>query len=302
VEADDLDKFDFSTQKRIAFDRASRGGVLWTSPDSISAFPFEWTRRLDHYPTVTEDNNTQSLAWTKILDKTSFTNLQALHYLNAYNLSVNGRSWKTYQRPQDSSLPDSLDTFYFIDTGDYSRWADTYSDVWSLSGPTPRASTRPRARGRLAPRRAERPVRDHRVPVDFDPDSLGSSHDLWHVYPHQGDLYIQDQIEYEGSPPTPACASTTGSRRALEHCGGRHGEPQHHADHPRRLLSRHEVAVPALQGAPEPAHQVSHPITEKDNFFFQTTASSRSNPPYFYVYSKLTSVSSESFRFWATPT
>ena len=290
-------KLDFSAQKRIAFDQGFTRRPFSDFTGFDIGFPFEWTRRLDHYPTVTEDNNTQSIAWTRILDKTSFTNVQLSHYFNGYNASVNGESWKRYQRPQDTSLPDSLDTFFFIDTGDYFRWADTYSDVFSING----AYTTRKYKGHALEAGLRHDVQNVQYvtiefPWDFDPDSLGSSHDLWHVYPHQGDLYLQDQIEYEGF------AANAGLRYDYWFPGEQLEKAvADTANHNITQTTRdgfyrdtQSIFGRRFKGHLSPRIQVSHPITAKDNFFFNYGQFTQF-PPYFYVYSKLTSVSSESF-------
>jgi outer membrane receptor protein involved in Fe transport len=290
-------KFDVSFSKRIGFDQ----GFTRSSFEDISGFeigfPWAWSRRLDHFGTVTEDNNTLQAAWTKLLDKTSFFNVQVSRYFSALNQAVDGKNWTEYLQPQDSSLPDSLDTFYFIDTGDDYRWQDNYSEIWSLGG----SYTTRRWKGHSL----EAGLRNDwqnvqyvtiQYPWDYDPDGLGSAHDLWHVYPAQGNVYAQDLVEYEGfaanlglrldywvpGEQLEAAVADTANQNITETTRqGFYEDTQ-------------EVFGRRVKAHVSPRIQVSHPITEKDNFFFNYGQFTQ-YPPYYYVYSKLTSVSSESF-------
>lgn len=290
-------KFDFNFEKRIGFDQGFTRRPFSDFTGFDVSYPWAWTQRLDHYPTITEDNVTQALTWTKLWSKTEFTNLQVSHYFNNYNMSVDGRDWTTYQRPQDTSLPDSLNTFYFIDTGDYFQWADNYSDVWTLNGAY---STR-KYHGHAIETGFRHDAQNVQYvtiqfPWDYSPDGLGSAHDLWHVYPAQGNLYAQDQMQYEGF------AANVGVRWD-------YWFPGEQLEHAVADTANHNVTDATRQGFYEdtnllfgrrykshisPRIQVSHPITDKDNFFFNYGQFTQF-PPYFYVYSKLTSVSSESF-------
>lgn len=290
-------KIDFSLSKRISFDQGFTSRPFEDVTGFDISFPWQWTRRLDHFGTVTQDNNTQALNWTHLLDKTSFFSLQLSRFFTAYNLSVSGKSWKEYEQPQDASLPDSLDTFYFADTGDYFRWADTYSEILSLTG----GYTTRRWKGHAFEAGFRHDAQNVQYvtiefPWDFDPDGLGSSHDLWHVYPAQGDAFLQDQVQYEGF------AANVGLR--LDYWF-----PGEQLERAVADTSNHNITqttrdgflrdTGSLFGRRVKAHfspriQVSHPITEKDNFFFNYGQFTQF-PPYFYVYSKLTSVSSETF-------
>jgi len=290
-------KFDFNYEKRIGFDQGFTRRPFSDFTGFDISYPWAWTKRLDHYPTITEDNVTQALTWTKLWSKTDFTNFQVSHYFNNYNMSVDGRDWTTYQRPQDTSLPDSLNTFYFIDTGDYFQWADNYSDVWTLNGAY---STR-KYHGHAIETGFRHDAQNVQYvtiqfPWDYSPDGLGSAHDLWHVYPAQGNLYAQDQMQYEGF------AANVGVRWD-------YWFPGEQLEKAVADTSNHNITDATRQGFYEdtnvlfgrrykshisPRIQVSHPITDKDNFFFNYGQFTQF-PPYFYVYSKLTSVSSESF-------
>jgi len=290
-------KIDVSFSKRIGFDQG------FTRPpfDDVSGFeigfPWAWSQRLDHFGTVTEDNNTMQAAWTRILDKTSFVNLQVSRYFNALNQAVNGKNWTEYLQPQDSSLPDSLDTFYFVDTGDDYRWQDNYSEILSLGGAY--ATRRWKGHSMEAGLRNDWQNVQYvtiQYPWDYDPDGLGSSHDLWHVYPAQGNVYAQDLIEYEGF------AANVGLRLDYWFPGeqlekavadtSNHNITQTTRDN--FYDDTQSVFGRRVKTHLSPRIQVSHPITEKDNFFFNYGQFTQ-YPPYYYVYSKLTSVSSESF-------
>ena len=290
-------RFDFEITKSMGFDQ----GFTRRRFEDVSGFdvsyPYEWSQRLDHYGTVSLDNNQQLLAWTHLPNSTSFFKFQLSRYFNAYNQSVNGKSWTEYVQPQDSSLPPGQDQLFFIDTGDHNRWIDTYSQVWSLGGEyTSRVGSHHRVDGGLRHDLQEVQYVTIENPWDFDVDGLGSSHDLWKVNPGLGNLYLQDQIDYEGF------VANVGLRVDYWLPGSQLEDAV--ADTSNKNISdtvregfyedSKEIFGRRVKAHVSPRVQVSHPITQRDNFFFNYGQFTQF-PPYYYIYSKLTSVSSESF-------
>ena len=290
-------RFDFEITKSMGFDQ----GFTRRRFEDVSGFdvsyPYQWSQRLDHYGTVTLDNNQQLVAWTHLPNTTSFFKFQVSRYFNAYNQSVNGKSWTDYVQPQDASLPPDQDQLFFIDTGDHNRWIDTYSQVWSVGGEyTAHLGTHHRFDTGLRHDFQEVQYITIENPWDYDVDGLGSSHDLWKVNPSLGNFFLQDQVNYEGF------VANVGLRVDYWFPGQQLEDAV--ADTSNKNISdtvregfyedTNGLFGRRFKAHVSPRIQVSHPITQKDNFFFNYGQFTQF-PPYYYIYSKLTSVSSESF-------
>jgi outer membrane receptor protein involved in Fe transport len=291
------DRFDFELTKTMGFDQGFQRRRFEDISGYDVAYPYAWSQRLDHYGTITIDSNQQLLSWTHLPNTISFFKIQLSRYFNGYNRAVNGKSWTEYEQPQDSSLPPGQDQIYFWDTGDDNRWVDTYSEVWSLGGDyTRHFGTHHRAEAGIRNDWQDVQYITIQDPWDFDVDNLGSSHDLWHVYPAVGNLYAQDQINYEGF------VANLGLRLDYWFPGEQLEDAV--ADTSNKNISdavregfyedTGEIFGHRVKAHLSPRVQVSHPITQRDNFFFNYGQFTQF-PPYYYVYSKLTSVSSETF-------
>ena len=143
---------------------------------------------------------------------------------------------------------------------------------------------------------------DIEYPWIYDISGLGQSHDLWLVHPWVGDLYLRDRLEYEGfvanvgvradywivGPEAEAAVADT-ARHVLP--------PSEFEDF---YSSRLSLFRRHMKLHISPRIIVSHPITQNSSFFFNYGHFTQI-PSYRYVYSKLTSVSSESFPLQGNP-
>ena len=108
-------------------------------------------------------------------------------------------------------------------------------------------------------------------PWVFDPDGLGSSHDLWRVHPWVGDLYVRDRLEYEGFTANIGLRADYWFLGPRGRAGaGRHARTTNITPGTRDdVLRRHALVLrPPLQDALSPRVIVAHPITENSSFFF----------------------------------
>jgi outer membrane receptor protein involved in Fe transport len=300
------DKVTFNFSKRIAIDQGfSRTFINATGDLGDPSFPWIWARRIDHAPTIFEDNVQSSVEWRRSLSTTGFTTLQLSRYFFAQRQDVMGKMWWDYERPDDfGAFPawDPRSSDFFLDTGDDDTWQDrrttTNAVNWSL---TQRF------------RRHEIEVGfDHefqtvqyltiQYPWDPDVDGLGSAHDLWRVHPWVGDFYVRDRLEYEGF------TANVGLRGDYWFLG-------REVERAMNDLDNANISPDTRRGFFEdtrsffgrryklhisPRVIVAHPITENSSFFFNYGEFTQ-NPSYRYVYSKLTSVSSESFPLLGNP-
>jgi outer membrane receptor protein involved in Fe transport len=301
------DKVNMSFSKRIAIDQGfSRTFLNATGDAGDPAFPWQWDHRVDHAPTIFEDNVQSSVEWRRTLSTTGFTTLQLSRFFFARRTDVQGKMWNQFERPRDRAIyPDGdprRDDFFF-DSGDNSQWQDLRNTntaiKWSLT---------------------QRPGRHHELelgidhdfqsvqlvdieyPWDTDPDSLGSTHDIWKVHPWVGDAYVRDRIDYEGfvgnlGLRTEWWFAGQEAEKALADTANFNITPETRNEFYQDTRSffgrRYKLRI-------SPRVSVSHPITENSNFFFNYGEFTQ-NPSGIYVYSKLGSISSEGFPLLGNP-
>ena len=300
------DKFSYTFSKRIAIDQGFSRTFLTSSGDlGDPAYPWRWAHRIDHAPTIFEDNVQSSLQWRRTLSTTGYTEAQVSHYFYAQRQDVGGKLWTEYVEPDDKGYYPAGDirrTDFFIDSGDDYQWADRRTDSWGLNWSITQRIHHNELELGLEHQFQTVQYLDIEYPWIFDKDGLGSSHDLWKVHPWVGDFFLRDRLEYEGF------VANIGVR-ADYWVIGREAEAAL-AD-----TARHNIAASertafynetySFFGRRAKVHFspriiVSHPITESSSFFFNYGEFTQI-PSYRYAYSKLNSISSESFPLQGNP-
>ncbi len=301
--------FDFS--KRIAIDQGfSRTFITATGDQGDPSYPWIWDHRIDHAGTTFEDNVQSSVEWRRTLSTTGFTVLQLSRYFYARREDVMGKMWWEYEQPDDYSLPaflpdgqpDPRRTDFFIDTGDDNTWSDRRSTSYGLQwGLTQRVNRHELEVGLEHQFQTVQYVTITN-PWVYDPNGLGEAHDLWRVHPWVGDFYLRDRLEYEGF-------TANIGLRADYWFVGREAE-RAIADTANTNISTgvredfyndtHSLFGRRYKLRISPRVIVAHPITANSSFFFNYGEFTQ-NPSYRYVYSKLASISSESFPLLGNP-
>lgn len=299
-------KVAFNFQKRISIDQGfSRTFVDAQGNSSEPAYPWKWAHRIDHAPTYLDDNVQGSAEWRRTLSATGYTQFQVSHAYYAQRRDVMGKQWGQLEAPDDFSLPpgDPRRSDYFYDTGDNNTWQDTRNSTWALEGSGVQRFLK-RHEFELGFEHQFQSVQYLTIqdPWVFDPDGLGGSHDLWKVHPMIGDLYLRDRIEYEGF------VGNVGLR-ADYWFAGREAEAAM-ADTSNGNITAgtrdqfydetHSFFGRRYKMHLSPRVIVAHPITESSSFFFNYGQFTQ-NPSYRYVYSKLSSISSEAFPLQGNP-
>ena len=301
------DKWSFNFSKRIAIDQGfSRSFITAQGDQNDPSYPWAWDRRISHASTIFEDNVQTSLQWRRTLSTTGFTELQVSRYFFAQRQDVLGKMWWDYEEPDDRSnfpLGDPRRDDYFVDSGDDNTWQDrrttSYGVEWSY---TQRFAKRHEVAFGLEHQFQSVQYVTIENPWVFDQDGLGQSHDIWLAHPWTGDLYVRDKLEFEGF------VANIGLRADYWFVG-------REAEAALSDTTRHNVAPSTRTQFFEdtrsffgrrykmhisPRVIVSHPITENSSFFFNYGEFTQ-NPSYRYVYSKLNSISSESFPLQGNP-
>jgi outer membrane receptor protein involved in Fe transport len=300
------DKVTGNFSKRIAIDQGfSRTFINATGDAGDPSFPWRWAHRLDHAPTIFEDNVQSSLEWRRTLSSSGFTTFQLSKYYFAQRQDVQGKMWWQYEEPDDRSLPPSQfaqRTDFFLDTGDDNTWQDRRTSTTGIQWSLVQRLRRHEIEVGLEHEFQTVQYVTIQNPWVYDPDGLGDAHDLWRVHPWVGDLYVRDKLEYEGF-------TANFGLRADYWMLGREVE-QALAD-----TANHNISTGTRNNFYDQTNSffgrrykmhisprviVAHPITENSSFFFNYGEFTQ-NPSYRYVYSKLTSISSESFPILGNP-
>jgi len=293
------DKVTFDFNKRIAIDQGFSRTNINASGDVIDpSYPWYWDHRIDHTGTIFEDNTQASLEWRRTYSTTGFTTLQLSRYFYAQRQDVMGKNWADFEEPDDYALPagDPRRNDYFVDTGDDDTWQDRRSTVYGLQWNLTQ---------RIQRHELEVGV-DHQLqtvqyatiqdPWTYDISGLGDSHDLWKVHPWVGALYVRDRPEYEGFTANVGLRADywflgRETERALADTANKNisssTREEFYSETNSFFGRRYKLHL-------SPRVSVAHPITENSSFFFNYGEFPQV-PSYRFVYSKLTSVSSESY-------
>ncbi len=293
-------KFSLQFNKTLLIDHGFFRRDLLSRADPSSSttnYAYEWSRRKDHDDTITDDSNVISLDWRKIWNKRTNTTLRLSRSFNAYFQNVFGRPWYTYEEPNDQDLPPELDNPFFIDTGDKAVWHNRYTEALVGYFDTEYRPSKKHAfkfGGEVSYENLQFVTISE--PWVKDEDGLGRNHDLWHVYPTTGALFAQDHFNFEGF------IGDAGLR--LDYWFPGQAAEDALADTSRAsynpaLLDEFRSDTQTFFGRAVkadilPRFAVSHPITDRSHLFFNYGHFTQ-RPNYVYVYSKLSSVSSEDF-------
>lgn len=295
------DKVSLTLTKSLGFDEGFGDVDIGTIDRNSFNYPWEWSRRLDHYYTYTRDQNSFSFTWQHTFGLKTIQTLRATRFFSSTHQDVAGQRWDEYDLSRDRDFPEEEDTPFFIDHGDAGSFRDRYVETWGLTGDwawTP-------GKHKLEWGFNTQYENVQFLTVDASsavcdsiscPKPLGDEFDLFHVFPTTGALYAQDVMEYEGF------IARLGLRydywfpgkqveRLVEE-GGRptitSGLQQEFEEDTQEIFGR------KFKGRISPRVGISYPISLKDHIFFHYGHFTQ-RPAYFYVYAKSGSQSSEAF-------
>ncbi|MGH7726196.1 MAG: TonB-dependent receptor [Candidatus Eiseniibacteriota bacterium] len=283
-------KVELSFNKRIQFDQGFNRRPLRDLAGQALSYPWDWHERLDHYGTVTEDVNTFAIDLTQTFNPRTYHTLKLSRFFTSFQYAVNGKTWSEYVRPDP-------DPGYFVLTGDDNAWTHFWTQNlgidYRLGAKLGRVHNTEFGFQHMFQDVQYVTIID---PWEYDPDGLGGDHDLWHVYPSMGALYATDRLEYEGF-------IAEGGLRADYYFPGTQLEDAVADPNNGNISNATRVAFyedtgeifgHRVKAVLSPRVTVSHPIQNRDKLFFNFGQFTQF-PSYYYIYSKLTSVSSASF-------
>lgn len=183
-------------------------GYFTSLATDIGGFPYDYSKMLDHYNTLTKEANLTTLQWIHTLNSRTFYRMTLSRFFTSIHSAVQNKHWSAYQEGLDLLpilyIPDSegnVKTRYgdgFYDTGDAEGWYDYFSDNWTIktdltTQPNDKHSIKAGAEARYT----DMQVVDINAPW-YGESGLGRNHDYFRVYPNDGALYLQDRITYDG--------------------------------------------------------------------------------------------------------
>ena len=296
-------KFGLSYTKTLSIDQ----GYFRTDPydvtRSLTGYQHEWSRRLDNYLVYTEDMNSILLSWNRIMSQNSFWVLKLSRFFNALQTDVMGKHWHEYVEPDDFSELQEDDTPYYIETGNADLWHNRYIETWNIAWDmTKRIPAHHQLKGGISHSFEKAQYVFIRQPWVPDPDSLGLFHDIYTIHPMRGAFYVEDKMNYEG------LIAEVGLRVDYWFPGREVEEAVE--DTLRSAITEttrenfyndtYELFGRRFKAHLSPRIAISHPITDRDNLFFNYGHFTQI-PSYIWIYSKLSSVSSELFPLIGNP-
>ncbi|MFZ1946312.1 MAG: TonB-dependent receptor [bacterium] len=296
-------KLALSFTKTISIDQGYRRFDPYDVTRETSGYQHSWSRNLDHYLTYTEDANSLALSWNQILSQNTFHVLKLSRFFNCVHGDVGGKSWHDYVQPDDYSQLGDADTPYFVETGDADLWHDRYTETYNVGWDlTSRIPPHHQIKAGLTTSLENAQYIIIREPWVSDPDSLGLYHDLFHITPTRGAFYVEDNVNFEG------LIGQFGLRYDYWFPGKQ--VERAIADTTVLAITRttrdnfykdtREIFGRRFKAHLSPRVAISHPITDRDNLFFNYGHFTQV-PNYIWIFSKLSSISSELFPLIGNP-
>jgi hypothetical protein len=291
-----VDKFSLGLNKSLSFDQGFGDSDIATVNRNVVNYAWSWRDAFDHYYTSTGDQNSVSLTWNRSLGTNLSHQLKLTRYFSSNHKDVAGKRWDQYVLADSAIFQRTEPYFRIAEEGDASSYADRWTKTWSADSDWIRKWKRHDMRWGM---RSQYEVVQY-LSLDATTVSrerpLGKEFDLFNVTPNTGALYVQDRMEYEGLIagvglrydywfPGAQVERIYRERTSIIASDATVAEWQQ-ATHP---LFGHR-----FKGHLSPRIEVSHPITDKDNLFFNYGHFTQ-RPPYFYVYAKTGSQSAEEF-------
>src|SRR5690606_18655386 len=237
---------------------------------NVGPYPWEWSRRFDHYYTVTEDQSSLALAWDHAWKPRLSWQIRLTRSFQSRNQVVAGKRQEEYALTTDRSLSPERDTPFFRDAGEPTAFRDRTTATWALDWDWTHSYRGHDIRWGWNlqyedVRYLNRDVADARTPQEEALDSF-------HVHPNTGALYVQDRVEIEG---------------LIAHLGvrwdywlpGRQAERRMTEDGP-TLFGRR------LKGTWSPRIQLLHPLGTRSSVWMNYGRFTQ-RPAYYYVYSHM---------------
>jgi outer membrane receptor protein involved in Fe transport len=298
----------------VSYDRSLNinQGYFLPRIENSKYFPYEYSKMLDNYNTITQEGILSNLSWTHTLSPRTFYEVTLGRFFTSLHSAVRDKHWTDYEEHLDNDpvvyiVQDDLDVIIrrgdgFYDAGDAEEWFDYYSDNLRLRGAlTSRLGSRHEVKCGLESEYTEMQV-IHITSPWVGESGLGRNHDFYKVYPNSGALFVQDKVTFEGM------IANLGLRYDYWFPGEYVEDAIANEDVPtlseaareRFLDETTELFGHRFKGHLSPRLGVSHPVTDNDMLYFYYGHFSQ-RPKYWYVYAKLGTQSEATYQLFGNP-
>lgn len=299
------DRWKFDVSKRISIDQGySRTFITATGDVGDPAYPWRWSRRIDHAPVIFEDNVQIGLNWRRTLAATGYVEAQISRYYSAQREEVMGKTgdtpWQQYEPPDDIGIyppGDPRRSDWYWDSGDANKWQDRRTITNAFSWGLTKRLKRHELEAGFEHQAQTAQFVTIEDPWIADIDGLGSAHDIWRVHPWVGDFFVRDRLEYEGF------TANVGLRtdywflgREAERTMANLADTINITPTTREQFfeNTHSFFGRRYKLKVSPRIMVAHPIGTNSSFFFNYGQFTQ-NPRYQYVYARMGSTPSDAF-------
>ena len=289
-------KFSLSLAKSLSFNPGFYTADVSEIDRSRINYPWAYRDVWDRYYTSTRDQNTLALTWNHTVARSLVHTAKLARYFTATHKDVGGKRWDEYDAG-DSLLVTRPDPYFRVAAeGDAPDYRDRFSRTWSLDSDWVWRWRRHDVKWGWRGQYETVQYFSVSTPSVSSARPLGKEYDLFKVTPNTGSFYLQDAVEQEGLI----------AKFGLRYDYWFPGEQVERLYRERRgLIASAETEREWLndtsglfghrfKGHLSPRIEVSHPITDRDNLFFNYGHFSQ-RPNYFYVYAKSGTQSAEEF-------
>ncbi len=280
---------------------------------SSAYYPYEFSQNLDNYPTFTTEAILVNLIWKHTVSPRTFYEVTVSDFYNSTHSSVQNKHWSDYSERLDlypiRYLPDSQGNLTirrgdgFYDYGDSGQWYDYYSDRWSLKSEiTSQITNDQQFKAGFEIASTKMQVVDIVDPwVDSDA-GFGRSYDIYQVHSYMGNIYVQDQIKYDGMIVNIGLRYDYWFPGKFVQEAIDDPETIIISDEARRIFYEETFELFGLRGKGHlsPRIGISHPISDRDVLYFHYGHFSQ-QPKGQYVYAKLKSTSPATYQLFGNP-
>lgn len=302
------DKLGFTASKSLTFSQDVGYADIGQIDRGSIDFPWNWAKRWDHHYTDTKDVNVASISWERTLGSHSNMDLRLARLYSGDHKDVGGKLWDEYDTTVEEDLQDMpgfIDTPYFYDAGDAREWRDRYSIVWSAAAQTrfPLGAHRLDCGLSAEYHDIQYIAIDARAVDTAAGYPYGKEFDFFHVNPTAGNLFVQDQVAYEGMVVNGGLAYDCWFpgeqvQRALDEQTLPYFTP---SLRDKFYAETHSLFGYRFKGHLSPRLAISFPASERAHLFFNYGHYSQ-RPRHFFMYAQMRNLPSDVYPRIGNPT